>query len=572
MLTSALCTQAALDTAEFRRWVQEIRLSFKMHRKLWEHGFIAQALEERGFLKPGVRGLGFAVGTEPLTALFAKYGCEIVATDQGEDVAVGAGASAAAWAKSGEHAASLEQLNGSNLCPDDEFRRLVTFEPVDINHIPPHLTGFDFCWSAGSVEHIGNLELSLIALVNMTNCVRPGGVSVHTTEFNLLSDDLTLTEWVAVLYRRRDVTEAARMLREAGHRLVPVSGRVRTGPSDDEIDLVPYIEDPHLRLDYYGFTITAIGLIIESGAVPAGERDGPGEPTWFDDEFFSPEALAQRETFGRAGESRQLQKRLRRLTELVGELREIAAGQAAMPLPAYRYAEIADFRRAARPGEPPIPLGDGTVLAQLFRDTRILVRAADPAAPDILRDGATDLPASVNAVRVARAGMTALVVGAGNGYHALLLARLVGPEGAVVAAEGDPALAALLSRGAAANQLARVEVHARRVSDGTDERDCAVEELLLGRVPDFVRVGDPAQVEATWAGLSAARAAKPGLVAVLAFHPKFLADAEAFLARVRGDGYNVSFIDDDGNVAPVPALEGAFKGDAAPWTLFASRG
>ena len=571
MLTSALCTQATLDTAEFRRWVKEIRLSFKLHRKLWEHGFIAQALEERGFLKPGMRGLGFAVGTEPLTALFAKYGCEIVATDQGEGVAVGAGAGAEAWAKSGEHAASLEQLNGWNLCPDDEFRRLVTFEPVDINHIPPHLTGFDFCWSAGSVEHIGNLELSMKALVNMTNCVRPGGVSVHTTEFNLLSDDLTLTEWVAVLYRRRDVTEAARMLREAGHRLVPVSGRVRTGPSDDEIDLVPYMEDPHLRLDYYGFTITAIGLIIESGAVPEAERGGPGEPTWFDDEFFAPEALGQRESFGRAGESRQLQKRLRRLTELVDELRVIAAGQEAS-LPAHRYAEVADFRRAAKPGEVPIPLGDGTVLAQVFGDTRILVRAADPAAPDILREGASDLGASVNAVRVVRAGATALVVGAGDGYHALLLARLVGPEGVVVAAEADPARADLLARAAAANHFAHVEVHARRVSDGTEQGDCAVEELLLGRAPDFVRVGDPAQLEAAWAGLAAARASNPGLVAVMAFHPEFLADAEAFLARVRGDGYHVSRVGADGDVSPLPPLEGAFKAATPAWTLFASRG
>ena len=42
---------------------------------------IAQALYERGKLKPGSRGLGFAVGKEPLSDLFASFGCDVVATD-----------------------------------------------------------------------------------------------------------------------------------------------------------------------------------------------------------------------------------------------------------------------------------------------------------------------------------------------------------------------------------------------------------------------------------------------------------------------------------------------------------
>ena len=34
-----------------------------------------------GLYRPGKRGLVFAVGTEPLPAMFASFGCAIVATD-----------------------------------------------------------------------------------------------------------------------------------------------------------------------------------------------------------------------------------------------------------------------------------------------------------------------------------------------------------------------------------------------------------------------------------------------------------------------------------------------------------
>jgi len=84
-LKSCMCTQAQLESATFRRWVDRLREEFLLMRKLWEWAFILQALEERGMLQPGRRGLRFAVGQEPLAALFASYGCTIVATDLGSE-------------------------------------------------------------------------------------------------------------------------------------------------------------------------------------------------------------------------------------------------------------------------------------------------------------------------------------------------------------------------------------------------------------------------------------------------------------------------------------------------------
>src|SRR5687768_14104099 len=120
-LKSCLCTQSQLESAPFRDWVRRMGLTFKHHRKLWEFAFIAEALEQHCMLRPGCRGLGFAVGREPLAALFASRGCEIVATDLDERQAGKLG-----WITTNQHAARLEDLNTDGLCDPDEFRYLVT--------------------------------------------------------------------------------------------------------------------------------------------------------------------------------------------------------------------------------------------------------------------------------------------------------------------------------------------------------------------------------------------------------------------------------------------------------------
>src|SRR5262249_4886417 len=109
-LKSCICTQAQLESATFRQWCQRLGEPFKLHRKLWEFAYIAQALFERGTLQPGRRGLGFAVGLEPLSALFASYGCEIVATDLHLEKAKQLG-----WVAWGQHAAGLDVLNDRGL-------------------------------------------------------------------------------------------------------------------------------------------------------------------------------------------------------------------------------------------------------------------------------------------------------------------------------------------------------------------------------------------------------------------------------------------------------------------------
>ena len=52
-----------------------------------------------------------------------------------------------------------------------------------MNHLPDDLRGFDFTWSSCALEHLGTLAAGADFVVAQMDCLRPGGVAVHTTEF-----------------------------------------------------------------------------------------------------------------------------------------------------------------------------------------------------------------------------------------------------------------------------------------------------------------------------------------------------------------------------------------------------
>ena len=200
--TSAICRASDLDKPAFLRWAHALRQPLQYNRKVWEWCFIPAALDARGLLSNGVRGLGFAVGQEPLAALFAARGCSIMATDlAAHDVR------SQPWRNTGQHAENLRALNSSGICPDDTFRAHVTFRPVHMNDIPVDLLQeqYDFTWSTCSFEHCGTLELGLEFVRRQMACLRPGGTAVHTTELNLSSNTSTIESGPTVIYRLRDI-------------------------------------------------------------------------------------------------------------------------------------------------------------------------------------------------------------------------------------------------------------------------------------------------------------------------------------------------------------------------------
>ena len=251
------CTAAQFDDPAYARLCAAIGEPPRLHRKQWEFCYILQALETRGMLQPGKRGLGFGVGNEPLVAAMAVRGCEITATDLPADAA-----RAAFWIDTDQHASGLARLNDRGLCPPADFAARVYWEPADMRSVPAHLTGYDFTWSACAFEHLGSLGAGIAFVLASLKCLKPGGVAVHTTEYSIHDCWRTRAHGATVIYRRRDLE--ALFARAAAMRFsTKANWHSGSQPLDAYIDQPPYSPDRHVKLAYRGLTVTSFGLVLE---------------------------------------------------------------------------------------------------------------------------------------------------------------------------------------------------------------------------------------------------------------------------------------------------------------------
>ncbi len=269
-LRSGLCTKHQLNSPAFRYWATQLHEEFRLHRKLWEFCFVMQSLHERGMLAEGRRGLGFAVGEEPLPALMAHLGCSVLASDL--DIS---DERAGVWAETAQLASTLDGLNTRGLCEDTQFRERVSFRPIDMNRIPKDVTGFDFTWSSCSFEHCGSIGLGKRFLREQMKCLKPGGIAVHTTEYNLSSIDNTVDEGTTVIFRRQDIEAMIRDLQADGHEVEPLQLDLGTGEEDKHIDVFPYSDKTHLKLNLFGqYVSTSVALIIRKSESAAAVNEG----------------------------------------------------------------------------------------------------------------------------------------------------------------------------------------------------------------------------------------------------------------------------------------------------------
>lgn len=230
-------------------------------RKWWEYAAIAQALHERSVLRPDARGLGFAVGREPLASLFAAHGASIVATDLHPQRAHGL------WSETGQHASDKNDVwAGETICPYDKFCKLVEFRHMDMNALPEGDHSFDFIWSSCAFEHLGSLEAGLRFVTNAMSFLRPGGVAVHTTEYNVSSDSDTITEGDAVLYRRCDIAGLERSLRQIGCGMEWPEFACGTHAYDLAYDTEPFFTKglPHIKLLQDGYVCTSFVIVVRA--------------------------------------------------------------------------------------------------------------------------------------------------------------------------------------------------------------------------------------------------------------------------------------------------------------------
>jgi 2-polyprenyl-3-methyl-5-hydroxy-6-metoxy-1,4-benzoquinol methylase len=253
------------NTGWYKRWAKELkqnRHNLDGHKpqanKFWQNAVMAQAFYERGLLKEGSTCVGFGVGRERLPALFAKHGVKVLATDQDYRTK-----KAKHWQKH-ELATGAQSLNKLSICDPKKFKDSVSYRAVDMNHVPKALRGkYDFVWSNCALGHLGSVEDGLKFILESAKCLKPGGVAVHTTEVNVLSNGETLdNNKETVIFRPLDIHVLSERLRAAGYELSPLRLNFGGTEQDQLIDMSPQFGNDHSKLQIGGHLSTQVVLVI----------------------------------------------------------------------------------------------------------------------------------------------------------------------------------------------------------------------------------------------------------------------------------------------------------------------
>lgn len=259
---SQLCTANQFEEPLYGTLCYSLAITPDRHRKYWEYAYILRVLEVAGVLRPGNRALGFGTGREPLPSVLARHGVEVVATDAPPDVNDVQG-----WASTNQYSAQVLDLHRPEILPQETFLKHVTFRPADMNAIPDDLRDFDACWSSCCFEHLGSLRHGLDFVENSLKCLRPGGIAVHTTEFNLDSNDETFESLGLSIYRKRDLEGLCARLSAEGHDVWPLNTHPGYSEVDQIIDLPPFARAlPHLKVGVVNTVATSVGIVVRRRA------------------------------------------------------------------------------------------------------------------------------------------------------------------------------------------------------------------------------------------------------------------------------------------------------------------
>lgn len=261
-LKTQLVTQNQIKSKVYQDWLLEMRQKDRNHRKQWEYIYILQAVKEGSLMGNGFSGLGFGVGSEPIAAVLANHGCRLLVTEINIEKNNDKG-----WVRGRSSGQQLEALNSNGVCDAEKFASLVRFKDVDMNNIPSDLKNYDFTWSCCALEHLGTLRRGEDFMMNSLDCIRPGGLAVHTTEFTS-SANKTIESGFSVFYRRKDIINFAERVLDEGHEISLNLTRGRR-KFDWYFDIPPYRDINHIKLliskNWKFLLTTSIGLIIRKG-------------------------------------------------------------------------------------------------------------------------------------------------------------------------------------------------------------------------------------------------------------------------------------------------------------------
>ncbi len=267
VLECQAATAAQCDHPDFLRWCRMIESwdgepgGRQYNRKLWEWAFIAEAISRAGLLNDRASAVGFGVGNEPMPALLASHGVEVLATDQGLD-------SGSNWATTGELMGGLAGLSRPTMLPDAQLAERVHLREVDMNAVPDDIGTFDIAWSSCVIEHLGSPSRGMDFVLESCALLRPGGIAVHTTEFELTLKSETMDYGHCAVYRIPDLLDLEARLADVGCEATFNFSVSMDTPADRWISLVhkglanDLPDVAHLKLALGDSISTSYGLLI----------------------------------------------------------------------------------------------------------------------------------------------------------------------------------------------------------------------------------------------------------------------------------------------------------------------
>jgi hypothetical protein len=125
---------------------------------------------------------------------------------------------------------------------------------------------------------LGSIARGLDFVENSLKTLKPGGLAIHTTEYNYLATDHTISSGPTVLFLKKHFEILASRIKAAGHNFIGPTFDTGNGCLDNFVDLPPYaaaetvlkLEQsreinniPHLKLSIHGYASTCYGILIK---------------------------------------------------------------------------------------------------------------------------------------------------------------------------------------------------------------------------------------------------------------------------------------------------------------------
>jgi hypothetical protein len=246
----------------YKHWAKELKQTKEfvenpIHNKFWQNAAIIESINENGLLKSGTKAIGFGVGNERVPAMLAKHSIYVTATDQDPETGKQKG-----W-DNGQLAHGLNSLNKFGICTKAQQNKYIEYRQNDMNKIKKSFFGkYDIVWSNCALGHLGGIPQGLNFIENSLMCLKPGGIAVHTTELNIISNERTLDSGGTVLFRAKDLEALFFRLRKKGFKCELMKMNLGSTKEDMNVSFEPYPENNLLKLSVLGYVMSQIIVTI----------------------------------------------------------------------------------------------------------------------------------------------------------------------------------------------------------------------------------------------------------------------------------------------------------------------